>query len=402
MRDWIIDLASGDKSVRIRAGNVLKAMELGVPSVYTDLERRESDDEAGKLFPQKVREVFADPSFPGCEVLKALIQNALRLSRLHIAHVSKQSRHEGGEADSVFADDEMCTPAHMISHRIIEEAAGVVPAVLGDLTGILEREDTETLMESTAVKALGNMGSAAKSAYGMLFRRLCESEDGLVAASMAKIISEDRQAITELRSLLYGRCSKEAHAAIRVLMNLREVPDITVELKALSKHGDEKIQGAAAAALGKMGRERADVERLLLEMVDKEKGHNRSQAIESLALVCDKPEVVVPILIDALDDPDYCFCRYEGCVESAAKLLWRFAEYAEDAIPSLTKYLEELEYFENVDDSLERITLLGKLGAKAQPAVHVLKRHLEMFSEFDEDSEIPRTLRDAIEKIEQG
>ena len=181
------------------------------------------------------------------------------------------------------------------------------------------------------------------------------------------------------------------------------------KILSLTEHPDQEVRALAIEMLGVFCQKRQEAINVLLLKIQTEKEHNKSVAIEALAKICDDPKIVVPILIDALDDDDYSFCEYEGCVDSAADYLLEYVNRAktmelfEKALPILLNDIKEMEEISNVDDNLKRVQLLGKFGPRAKSALPKLKKYLKGFLKYDPEAKEKHTaiLKQAVEAIEK-
>jgi hypothetical protein len=409
IREWILNLASEQKDVRDKASDVLYEMELGIESNGDNSDNCEIGSEIDSLFPKAVEEVFNHLSSAEIQkMLKVIERNGKQL----LSYNDKVRKVCESDNNEYQMPEEEAKEGHhgMINLDILKYAGTKMRDAIDIWIEFIVQDAADSGISQTAAEALGNIGTRAKSAFPVLFKKMCASNNPHhYAYPIAQIIKDDEELQKQIVLFLNDSDFEKISACLLILRHLDTVIDIMRPLKSLSGHQEEKVRGLVARVYGKIGNNNNEIRDILLNMIKTEKEHNRSVAIESLAKTCSNSDIVVPILINALSDPDYSFCQYEGCVESASVYLFNYANKAqsmkpyEEIFPVLQKHVKEMDGISNEGDDLGKIQLLSRFGPKAKKALPKLKRYLKSFLEDDPKAKekTTRILKQAVEAIEK-
>ena len=256
----------------------------------------------------------------------------------------------------------------------------------------------EYYVQKAAIKALGQIGSAAAPSLGEALSHEASHVRFAAVELLRKIgpaaeaaVPELSKALTPPRDVLMlsmTESTQEARFRETVARTLGQIgPAAEAAVPALSKalaDLDNGVRKAAARVLDDMGVDPLHRVSFLIEALSDEKSLVRYGAARSLGEIGSVTEAVVPALNKALADEDV------GVRGQAAEALGQIGPAAEAAVPTLTKMLAD------EDTSLRKraARALGQIGPTAEVAVAALTKALA-----DEDALVRHSVTKALDSM---
>jgi len=258
----------------------------------------------------------------------------------------------------------------VVSGVLVTLTAGLIPTsmvgqVRGDRQAAVDEQIRELLQNllsedkakrESSVKALSELGEAAKPAVPELVRRLGKwNSDEWAEKALVSLGPVGAEAVPELRKILRSDNARGITAAARVLASIGEAARPAVpDLRDLLKDPYPEIVWRVALALGDLGPVAVEALPDLIKAIEGGKGKVRRAAVCAMEGFGPLAKDAVPGLAAALSEDELRF--------AAAVSLKSMGSSAESAVPALIETLKE-------HGGLAVMEALGCIGAGAVPAL---------------------------------
>jgi len=228
--------------------------------------------------------------------------------------------------EALKSDDDSALAALSDALAAMETEAGLVA---GELAKVVS--EGEGAMRLTSVKILERMGQGAAPAVDSLTGALCDADLSLARAAAKALVAIGQEADGAVDALVVALKHEDrelARAAATALgtLGLRVAPAATPALLAALGHGDTTVRWNAAKSLDALGHPPAPT---LLKMLQEGGGHLRYWAAEALARYPGDLGETLAALTEALASPD------RRLADSAMRAVGRLGPKAGPAVPRL-------------------------------------------------------------------
>ncbi|HPF39644.1 MAG TPA: hypothetical protein P5081_09535 [Phycisphaerae bacterium] len=414
LRPIVPALISGERGDRIQAADdFLSLLDDCMPlwSLAAGANRNFRDEALARL--------LAEPDFPTEDVLDASIDRYLA------ATDDYNARHAKSKSIGWITSHESVRTGH--AHRAIVAHCGARGvAILPRLAQLLRREDCDRCMMEMAANAMLSIGEPARTITDALLDNFLAGANrgypepgldfierhGLDEAQLTRVIAMAEQgaiesrvaAISVLRTLGTRAVSAEAslrrHAVegptwVRAAAIIALV-DVGADRRALEplllngmEDTDDDIRHAATSAAAHVENALEALIDQLISLTNDTAWYVRGQAIQTLAKLRRRVNIVVQAAVRLLDDNEegHDWTARDSALDAIAEL----GPAAAAAVPRLVELLRE------DTDAVQSVAgALGAIGAAAAPALASLRIALANHSDDDE------TIEQAIRLIERG
>ena len=417
LASWLEQLVSRSPESRKPAASIVTEARLS--RTAAELPAAHSVADASDCFAAQIKAALCQPGFRATEFTRDLLQLHLALHASWMAtcqtNRARQKRCDD-ELDKKLGDNpspadqrryakrlvvgtcrEMREIANEEPHEVFTTGAAVT-WVIGALdkellpaTDLLQAMMSDKRHLRIATEAIARMGEAGIKFYAELVAGFTLDEPNRYRArAIGALLRACPQYVTEIFSLLNHsntvlRVNAASALAAAGRVTLCPFPEAERKLLALAQASNDEAWFSYVGALREIGITN-DTVTLLLAATHPADGERVPTAISALAGVARAPELVVPRLIELLDEfeeSDESWSRGEH--ERIVDALRRFGPAANAAIPALIRHIwtEPQEYYDQSQKLRERrepdeavIKFLGELGrgaAAAQSSLYDIK-----------------------------
>ena len=255
--------------------------------------------------------------------------------------------------------------------RAAEALTAIDPSQREAITELIElSKSAEDRIRKGAADALGNAGIHAVAAIPTLTAALRDRDAKVrwaAAEALGRFGSEAAVAASALMKAVQDSDSTVRSAAIDALGSIGPKAKAALPvLTPLLNDGDKSVRAAAAAALFRIDRRKAQATvAVFIEELRETDTRSRWHALNYLRKMREeaKEAVPVPLLIDALADPDF------GVRGMAAEMLGEIGLKAEPAVPALRKALQSNDVWIRGSAALALVRIMGTKATMAVPAL---------------------------------
>ena len=256
LENLILDLASGDKERREKAGVGLFLFIHGLSDLaeYKRLEKSEDTHLLPRFKPENqnalrlaVATVFSKEGFLVVETVKALANDTLELDRFRYEALRAENQEKYKE---YFQDNRRIYLDFAINCVLTALGPGAKDA-LPFLIELLDRDiETSWTPLCLAASATASMGAHAAPAFDALFSRFCKVNQDTLLEALVRIASESPEALAKTIALTKAENAEHPRNAFIILDKLGpQVPDLCgIAIRGLAD-GDESVQREAAILL---------------------------------------------------------------------------------------------------------------------------------------------------------
>jgi hypothetical protein len=408
---WLLMLVDHDRTVRDHAGEVLHAMELGLPHAMTSLEAMaEYPDTRTQMARTEsaIRETLAQPNFPTSEYVRRLCGKMISMHQDWLRRVEEGAFNRSEDWAPGLLPAELVSSSGYMTGRVFRALSREL-LVASDL--LVEMLETPPGLRSEAAEAMVRIGPPANAlansllqhldaksgsiggttpcfygahALGVLSRNQCGFIDKLIQRLRSDAAEIRASAAETLECVGPNVCGREEEIVSQLMASVSRSGSFAAGVGAIASVG-RHIQQARSFVIS---RALPGEPRIVTNPGPSGCPHDitmfeRGEAIRAMRHFADYPDECVPVLISSLDsfeeyDPDL---EYFGPASRIADALAAFGVNASAAVGSLLRYLANAEN-NYPRDVIRALVAIGKASAGA---IHILQElHLK-----SADSNVP-------------